>query len=210
MSQIEHSFRQFLAKRPDIEKCYSDGLINRRNLARLLIDNKIASKDQLEAVVAMLRRYQFNKNEKDEKSSFKDVKITIKDKILILDFEKSKELLKKLQSVIASTDYDKGDTLKFVVSTSSIRLFIDEEKEKKLKDVFEGFKLNNRYDKISEISIMFSKEAEDAKGILSTITKELLLNNIIIAEMLTASPELILYLKDKYVLKAYEIIKGLQ
>jgi hypothetical protein len=210
MSQIEQDFRQFLSKRPEIERCYKEGLINRRSLARYLIRGRIAKSNQMEALVAMLRRYEFKDYSKIEKSIFKDIRINIKDKILVLDFEKNKELLKKLEKVIANTDYDKGDTLKIVVGTAAIKVFIDKKNENKLKELFKEFKLKNRFDDISEISLQFSDKAMNARGILSTITNELLLNDISINELLTGAPELLIYLKDKYVLKAYEILKRLR
>ncbi len=210
MSQIEHDFRQFLSKKPEIEKSYQEGLINRRSLARYLIRKGIAKSNQLEAVIAMLRRFQFKEKEKEGKDLFKKIRINIKDKILILDFEKNKDLLKNLQNLIANTNYDKGDTLKIVVGSSSIKLFIDEGKENKLKSMFEEFELKHKFNKISEISIMFPDESIKSKGILSVIARELSINDIVITELLTASPELLIYLREEHVLKAYEIIKRLQ
>ena len=210
MSQIEHNFRQFLSKKPEIEKCYQEGLINRRSLPRYLIRKGIAKPNQLEAVIAMLRRFQFKEKEKKGKDLFKKTRVNIKDKILILDFEKEKDLLKKLQNIIANTDYDKGDTLKIVVGSTSIKLFIDEGNIKKFQNIVDNFKIRHKFNNISEISIMFPEEAIKEKGVLSTITKELTINDIVITELLTTTPELIIYLKEEYVLKAYEIIKRLQ
>ncbi|MFW9878360.1 MAG: hypothetical protein ACFFG0_35205, partial [Candidatus Thorarchaeota archaeon] len=199
MSQIEHNFRQFLSKKPEIEKSYQEGLINRRSLARYLIRKGIAKSNQLEAVIAMLRRFEFKEKEKEGKDLFKKIRINIKDKILILDFEKGKDLLKKLQNIIANTDYDKGDTLKIVVGSISIKLFIDEGNIKKFQNIIDTFKIRHKFYNISEISIIFPEEAIKEKGILSTITKELTLNDIVITELLTATPELIIYLKEEYV-----------
>lgn len=210
MSQIEQNFREILSKKPEIEKCYQEGLINRRSLARYLIKEGIAKNNQLEAVIAMLRRFKFKEQKKETKDFFRDIKVNIKDKILILEFEKEKELMQKLQKVIAHTNYDKGDTLKIVVGTAAIKIFIDKENESEVKDLFKQFKLKHRFDNISEISLLFSDKATDAKGILTTITTELSLNDIPVNELLTGAPELLIYLKDKYVLKAYEIIKRLQ
>ena len=210
MSQIEQEFRQLLSKQPEIEKCYQQGLINRRSLARYFIKERLAKSNQLDAVIAMLRRYKFKEYKKQGKSTFKDLKINIKDRILILDFEKNKELLKKLEKVITHTDYDKGDTLKIVVGTAAIKVFIDHENENKLKELISSFKLKNRYENISEISLQFSDSAINTKGILSAITNELLMNDISINELLTGAPELLIYLKEEYVLKAYEIFKRLQ
>jgi len=182
MSQIEQDFREFLSKKPEIEKCYQHGLVNRRSLARYLIKQGIAKPNQLEAVIAMLRRFRFREIETESKDLFKDVKINLKDKILILDFEKGKELLQKIQKLIALTDYDKGDTLKIVVGSSSVKIFIDEEKEDRLKGIFEGSKLINRFSGISEISLMFPGEAIESRGILSTITRELAINDITVTD----------------------------
>ena len=70
MSQIEQEFRQYLSKRPEVEKCYIGGLINRRALARHLIRQGIAKASQLDAVIAMLRRYTFRKPGSEGKELF--------------------------------------------------------------------------------------------------------------------------------------------
>jgi len=210
MSQIEQEFRQFLSKKPEIEICYQEGLINRRSLARYLVKHGIAKSNQLEAVIAMLRRFAFKEQVKQARDLFSKTKINIKDNITILDFQKEKELVQKLQSLIANTNYDRGDTLKIVVGSTSVKVFLDEENEKRVKDIIEKFKLQNKLSNISEISIIFPNEAIKQRGILSTITRELTVNEIVISELLTASPELLIYLKEEYVLKAYDILKRLQ
>lgn len=210
MSQIEQEFRQFLSKKPEIETCYQEGLINRRSLARYLVKHGIARSNQLEAVIAMLRRFRFKEPAKQAKDLFSKTKINIKDNVTILDFEKEKELLQRLQHLIANTNYDRGDTLKIVVGSSSVKVFLDEENERRVKDIIENFKLQNRLSNISEISVLFPEEAIKERGVLSTITKELTVNDIVISELLTASPELLIYLKEEYVLEAYDILKRLQ
>jgi mRNA-degrading endonuclease HigB of HigAB toxin-antitoxin module len=209
MSQIEHNFRQLLSKKPELETCYQEGLINRRSLARYLVRHNIAKSNQLEAVIAMLRRFEF-KEQKQTKDLFSKIKINIKDKIMILDFQKEKELIQKLHHLIENTNYDRGDTLKIVVGSCSVKVFLDEDNEKKVKNVVENFKLQNRLTNISEISVMFPEDAIKERGILSTITKELSVNEIVISELLTASPELLIYLQEEFVLKAYDILKRLQ
>ncbi len=210
MSQIEQEFRQFLSKKPEIETCYQERLINRRSLARYLVKHGIAKSNQLEAVIAMLRRYNFKDQVKHAKDLFSKTKITIKDNITILDFEKEKELVQKLQNLIADTNYDRGDTLKIVVGSTSVKVFLDEGNEKRVKYIIEKFKLQHKLSNVSEISIMFPEEAINERGILSTITRELTVNEIVISELLTASPELLIYIKEKYVLKAYDLLKRLQ
>jgi hypothetical protein len=210
MSQIEQNFREFLNANPEIESCYNEGLINRRSLARYLVKNHIAKSNQLEALVAMLRRFPFKKKIKQNQHVFKDIKITVKDKIIILNFEKEKELIKSLQALLVKTNYDKNDTLKIVVGTSSVKVFIDKENLNIINSLFERFKTKEKARNVSEISIQFTTKVIETKGILSTLTKEFALNEIVINELLTANPELLIYVEDKFILKAYEILKRLQ
>lgn len=205
MSQIETEFQKLLSKKPEIEKCYSEGLINRRALARYLIENKIAKINQTDAVIAMLRRHDFKKNE-NAKNIFKDIKTSIKDNLVIFTFQKEQELLNNISKVVSQTNYNISETLKVIVGTTNVTIIIDKEKEKTLKLNFE---LLQRIDNISELSLQFPKKAINSKGIISYLTRELDLHDVIISEMLTASSELLIYLDEKYVLDAYSLIKDI-
>src|SRR3989344_1360357 len=210
MSQIEQDFRRYLSRNPEVETCYQNGLINRRSLARRLVKEGMAKGNQGEAVVAMLRRFEFKKIQEKNKAIFKDIKINVKDRVIIFDFDKEKELVRTLDKLIAHTNYDKGDTLKIVVGSSSIKVFLDEEKEGALKDILHKFHLKKKYKNLSEISMIFPDVAIDEIGIISTVAKELAVNGIVITELLTPTPELLIYVDEQYVLKAYEVLKRLQ
>ena len=201
--------RAHLSKHPEIERCYSAGLINRRALARHLIKKGIADQRQMEALIAALRRFPF-KEQKEQKDLFKGTRINIKDAILILDFEKEKDLLQRLQKIVAHTDYDKGDTLKIVVGSASIKLFIDQKKEDALKNIMGEFTVQYRMRNISEFSILFPSSTIKSRGIISAITRELSMHDIPVLELLTASPELLIYVSEEHVIKTYEILKSLQ
>ena len=210
MSQIDQRFQSLLSREPEIEKCYRKGLVNRRALARYLVARGVASNDQYDAVVATIRRHDFGEEGTEVWSLFDDIRVSLKDRILILDFEKQKELLRRLERMISHIDYDRGDTLKVVVGTSSLKLFIDQAKEKALGSIFDRFEVRSRIDNASEISLLFPEDAGNTRGILSVITREMALNDIVISEFLTASPELLIYVKDEHATRAYEIVRRLQ
>ncbi|MCM2325594.1 MAG: hypothetical protein NDI94_03970 [Candidatus Woesearchaeota archaeon] len=203
MSQIEQNFMNLLGKKPEIEKCYSEGLINRRALARYLIEHKLAKEEQMDALIAMIRRYDFGKADADT-DGLKDLKTSIKDNLVILNYSKEPELLNMLSKIVGQTNYNISETLKVIVGTSNVTLIVDKSRIPKL-----DFELLHKIDDISELSLQFSKKAINTKGIISIITRELYINDIVISEMLTASNELLIYLKDEHVLKAYELIKRL-
>lgn len=201
-----------MSRKPEIKKCYEEGLINRRALARYLVKHHIAEPHQLEAAIAMLRRFPFATKKPGQKitSLFADVRISLKDDIVIFDFKKEKTLLPKIQKLVTATDYDRGDTLKLVVGSSTIKVFIDKKNEPILKDLLEGYHPKQVIKNISEVSLLFQDTATITPGIISFLTTELSLADITLTELLTASPELLIYVKEEYVLKAYEIIKRLQ
>lgn len=206
---MEQAFRSHLARRPEIEKCYRLGLINRRALARHLIAAGVAERRQMDAVVAMLRRYEFGAEEEVTRDLFPAMRISVKDRVLVLDFAKDKELLRRLERLIAQIDYDRGDTLKIVVGTSSIKLFVDQAKEAALRPLFERFTVKHRLDHLSELSLLFPEEAVRTRGVLSVIVRELAVRDIVVTELLTASPELLIYLREEYVVAAYGLLRSL-
>ena len=212
MSQLEQQFRVFLSRHPEIGKAYHIGLINRRSLARHLIQQKVARSNQLEAVIAMLRRFNFEdfSGQRGGQNVFSNIRVTLKDDVLIFDFEKEKALLERLQQLIQHINYDTGDTFKVVIGSGVVKLFIDQGKAHVVDTLFNGFTLKHQPQKVSEISVMFPEKIIDSKGTLSTLTQELVVHDVIITELLTASPELLVYLDEKHVLKAYDVIKTLQ
>lgn len=210
MSQIELRIRDLLGRHPEIEKCYQEGLVNRRALARYLIANGVGGPGDLDAVVASLRRYEFGDFEGRGPELFPAIRVTLKDRIMIIDFEKEKALLQDLQKIIGQFEYDRGDTLKFVVGTASIKLFVDQGKEPMVRSLLTRYKVRSRLDRLSEISMMFPEAATNTRGVLAVLTRELALNDVVLTELLTASPELLIYVRDEHVAKAYEIVRRLQ
>ncbi|MBN2566694.1 hypothetical protein JXB02_01255 [Candidatus Woesearchaeota archaeon] len=209
MSQMEQDFRLFLSSRPEVTKCYLQGLINRRALARHLMKEGVVKQGRLDAAIAMLRRYGFPATQGAPKSLFSAVRVTIKDKVLVLDYAKDRRLLEALKGLFSRIDFDAGETLKVVVGTSSIKLFIDSHNEGLAGEVLSGFRPRKRFSGVSEMSLLFPEAAISTKGVVSTITTELSLNDIVVTEILTATPELLVYLSSDDALTAYAIIKRL-
>ena len=66
------------------------------------------------------------------------------------------------------------------------------------------------YSKISELNLIFPEDAPKTKGIIAYVTAELAINDINIIEIITGRPELIVYVNEKDLLKAYETIQRLK
>ncbi|MFH1306834.1 MAG: hypothetical protein ABIH83_04250 [Candidatus Micrarchaeota archaeon] len=212
MSQLEREVHEFMLANPAIRKSYSAKLINRRALARKIIrEMPEIKKANFEAIIAVLRRMEFEKEEGGATVSLiRDAAVVVKDNIAIANLQKSNELVKRIERIIPKISYEKNETFKFVVGTSSIKIFLDE-KNLHLVDAFAGKReIIYIHKKITEISLQFPEKAVSTKGILSFITSSLSINDVIIEEFLSCSPELLIYVRGGQALKAYETIKKMQ
>lgn len=208
MSHLEDEFRTYLAKHPEIAKCYNAKMINTRSLTRNLIQNKVGSADQFDAIVSMIRRHNFQAIS-TETVDFSPVRVHTKDAITIVSFEKSKDLLQDIEDIIKTINYDTNETFKVVIGSSAITLFIDTQKAKTLRHLEKKYNVINTSPNVSEISILFSHKSVSTPGTLAMLTQEIALHNIIIEEVITSTAELLLYVSPEHVMKTYNVIKSL-
>ncbi len=208
MSQIEQSFRQYLGKHPEIRSAYAQNLLNIRALARAFMNEEGLRDRNIEAVVATIRRFDIEPllTHTDNKI-FSDIKISTKDEIVILDYEKSKPIVEKVKAIVDSIDYNKNETLKVVVGSGSVKVIVDSSNSSSVKQALGRDKLIKERKKISELSLLFPTKAHEVRGIIAYVTSELLLGGINIRELVTCTPELVLYIDEEQSLKAYGILK---
>jgi hypothetical protein len=210
MSQIEQRMQAVLNRRPEIERCVHEGLLNRRALARFLISAGVAGPSEFDAVLATIRRHDFGEGESPARELFSEIRMSLKDQILVLDFAKDRALFRKLERLIAEIDYDRGETFKVVVGTATIKLFVDVLNEPRIARVCAPHRPLTRSEPFSEVSLVFPEAARSTPNILSVVARELSLRGVLVAELLTASPELLIYLHERDVPKAIDAVRELQ
>jgi len=227
MAQLDKIVDEYMSKNPQVRLSYQDGLINRRALARRIIEEeKSLSKLQFEALIAVLRRYESKSDTKSslacksgskDKSSNKsnskilsDFSILIKDGITIANLAKSRDALSQIEKILPKISYEKNQTFKIVMGSESIKLFLDS-KNRGLIDIYIQKKdILYLKDNLAEISLTYSESASSEKGILSYLSTTLSMQEITVEEFLTCSPELLLYVNGSDSLKAYKILKEMQ
>ncbi len=209
MSDLEHGFRSYLNRHPEIRAAFS--LLNIRALARAFMKEEHIEGRHIEAVVAMIRRTEIKPIvSSSDRKMFHEIKISTKDEIVILDYEKSKELAERIEHIVSEFDYDKNETLKVVIGSHSVKIIVDSTKAGFVKEQLGRGNLLKEYKNTSEISLLFSQKALDEKGIIAYVSSELLLGGINIREMVTCTPELIIYVDEGESLRAYEILKRIK
>ena len=144
------------------------------------------------------------------KENNQEIKVSTKDNLSIIYIEKSEEVLKSISKVINLINFNKNETLKIVQGNLSIKIFIDDFNVKKIKEMFSNKDIISIYNKISELNLIFPEDAPKTTGVIAYITSELSINDINIVEIITGRPELIVYINESDLLKAYETVQRLK
>ena len=212
MTQINISIllQNFFNKHPDIKKASSKSIVNRRALAKYIIEEEKLTKNLFEALITALRRFEIKSEKKEAMILYKEIKVSTKDNLSIIYLEKSEEVLKNISKVVNLVNFNKNETLKIVQGNLSIKIFVDDFNVKKINEMFSDRDIISVSNKISELNLIFSEDAHKIKGIIAYVTSELSINDINIIEIITGRPELIVYVNESDLLKAYETVQRLK
>jgi hypothetical protein len=210
MTQNLHLLLQnFFTKNPDIRSARSKKVVNRRALAKYIINEEGLNVNRYEALVTALRRFEVEPIEKESLKAIEEINISTKDKIAIIYLEKTEEVLKNIVKITSLVNFNKNETLKFVQGSLSFKVFVDEYNVDAVKSIVPKRSILKIHHNISELNLVFPKYTPKVRGIISYVTSELTINKINITEIITGDPELIIYVQSKDLLKAYETIKWL-
>lgn len=210
MSQIEMAIERFFAKNPDVREARNKGLVNRRSLARYIAAEEKIPVNKLDAVIMALRRYPVEKDkQKDFKKFFKGMRTSAKDNICVINLKNSDAVIEKIARLVKSMNHGPNETFKIVQGALSIKLFLDNSRLKQAKEYFQPGEIIDVYENTGEINITMPHEAIKTYGLISYITSRLAISKINILEILTSTPELLIYVHHSDILRAYEAIKNM-
>ena len=208
MTNIVHEVWKFLDKNPNIRREMSRGLINYSALARYIIKEKNI-KGNMDGVISAIRRYKIDQDAKFVKDSGKilsQISISTRSKIASIAIKKDSESQKKLPELFSIVDYIRGDVLRITQADESIVILVDEKNLDKIMKLFPEDKIINMEKRLAEINLHLSSDAKHTPGIVSVVSNELTMNGINIMEFMSCIPEMLWFVKEKDILKAYNAL----
>ncbi len=210
MSQIEMSIERFFSKNPDVREARNKGLVNRRSLARHIAAEEKIPANKLGAIIMALRRDPVEKDrQKDFKKFFKSMRTSAKDNICVLSLKNTDSVIEKTARLVRSLNHGPNETFKIVQGALSMKLFLDNSRLKQAKEYFQPGEIIEVYENTGEINITMPHEVIKTYGLISYITSRLAISKINILEILTSTPELLIYVHHSDLLRAYEAIKNM-
>ena len=101
------------------------------------------------------------------------------------------------------------DILRIIHADESISIFIDEKNLEQIKTILQKNNITKVYKNLASINITLEEGALKTPGIVSVIVNELAMNNINLLEFLYCVPQLLWFVEEEDLLKAYNVIYSL-
>lgn len=157
------------------------------------------------AIVMALSRYQNSLgNELQRPEEYRINHLGVQSGLLILSYVRTEKRLERLADLYALAR-DKNSYAVSSQSTNEITLIIEARIEKEVKSLM-GQNLINRQEKISALGIKFDEEFYDQPGLLYYLIMMISLPGINICEISSTYTEIIMYVKEENVRRAFDIV----
>jgi hypothetical protein len=209
MTNINQKVWEFINQDPTIKNAMSYGIINKRALANYIKKQKNMEKN-LDAIISAIRRYNIQQYDnmflKAKTKIIPNIDLSTRSNIVNVILSKDTEIQKLIPEFFSIIKYDRGDVLRIIQADESIKVLINEKNLKKIVKILPKTKIFSIKKNLAEINIHFIKDAIDTPGVIAIISNEIAMNGVSIVEVLSCFPELLWYVYQHDLLKAYNVL----
>ena len=200
---------KYLDNNPSIKTDISLGLINIRALAKYIIKTQKMDAT-LDAVISAIRRYELSRQEdiflEARRLIGQTITLSTRSGLVEISLIKDDDVQRIIPELFEIIDHHRGEVLRIIQATESIKILVD---GKNLEDVTELFPKNKILkidNNLAEINMHMNSQMITTRGILAVIANELAINGINIMEIMSCLPEMLLFVKEQDILKAYQVL----
>ena len=209
MLSIQRKVWEFLDNNPNITNLIKKNIINTRALALYILKkNKIDG--TVDSVISAIRRYKLEEIddyfEKAKKEITKTKSISTRSNVSNIILVKDSEIQGILPKLFSIINYNRGDILRIIQGDGFIEILIDSKNFETVKELFSKDRIIKTNNDLAEISLHLTEELSITPGIIATISNEIAINKINVVEILACYIEYSWFVKQKDLLKTYQII----
>ncbi|MBI5227825.1 hypothetical protein HY988_04530 [Candidatus Micrarchaeota archaeon] len=212
MTNLVHEVWKIIEKEPSIQLDLQRNLINVRALARF-VGKKLTEQGMEtteDAIISAIRRYpqdnQFKNKFEHARKIVAQSTISIRSHIANIAVVKGKEAQDALERIFSIINFERGETLRVVQGEESIKILIDEKNVDKVLKIIPKDTVIKVQKNLAEINLHLHPEAVNTPGIVFAITTDLLLNNVVMYEIMSCVPEMLIFVEEKDLLKAHQVL----
>lgn len=205
---VRNDVWRLIDRDPSIRLDLERELINIRALARYC--SKSGVKGSADAIISAIRRYPRESELSERYGKAVEIvgksSISTKSRIANISLVRGAEIQDILQKLFSCVNYERGETLRLVQGEESIKLIVDEKNVEKMLGIIPERLVLNVLKGLSEINIHLDPLAVKTPGIMFVLCGELTRNNINIYEITSCVPEMLVFVKEKDILKAHQVL----
>lgn len=212
MTNITQRVWDILSNDISIRKNIQRSLINTRALAKYIITNH-GVKASLDSVISAIRRFEsdekFSKEYRSIEEALKGSEVSTKTNIACLTFTDFSRNNGPIQKILEKSDLIGNQSLRIVKGEKTVKIILNDTELEKLKDIIKNIESLTIEKDLAEIIIILSEKAQQTKGLFARLTNEISNNEINIHEVITCLPELLIFVKQKDLVKTMDCLYGL-
>lgn len=208
MTNIVHEVWKILDSSPSIRRCMSYGLVNTTALARFMIEKKKIP-GTLDAVSSAIRRYQPDSYDQIFSIANNIVSfgsISTKSKLANIALTKDTEVEDLLPKLFSIIQFHRGDVLRIIQADEAIKILVNEKNLETVTNLFPKNKIIKIDRNLAELNMHLHPEAVNTPGIIAVISNELAMSGVNVMETMSCVPEMLYFVNEKDVLKAYNVL----
>jgi len=212
MTNITQGVWKIINADASIRRDLSRKIINKLALANY-ISKKMKIKAPINAIVSAIRRYEEENPVRDVFNQALDVisnsTMSSKNGIVSLTLEKDDEVERLLPKLFSLVEIGKNNVMRIIQADQSVKVVIDKKNLKKAKKIIPAGKIKRVGADLAEVTVHLDGRSWSTPGVAEVLTSELSMSNINIVEIMSCIPEIILFFKEKDLMKAYNVLYGL-
>lgn len=211
MTNIRAEVWKIVDQDPSIKLDLERGLVNIRALARYCA--KLGIDGTENAIISAIRRYPkdnpIKKMYKTAQEMLNSTTFSTRSNIVNIAITKNSDIQELFPKLFACINYERGDTLRIVQGEGFIKIIVDERNLSKILDIIPKKLVLHLQKDLAEINMHLHPEAVKTPGIVLVTSGELTRNGINIYEIMSCVPEMLFFVDDKDLVKAYQILFNL-
>lgn len=195
-----------------IRKDISRGIINNRALAKYLIKHHHLQ-ISLDGAISSIRRFEKDRSVQDDfrtiKDALKGAKISTRTNIACITISENSENAKYLAQFITDPFFMHNESVRLAKGEETMKILFSQADLDRVKKIIPQNMIESIETDLAELNIFLTKKAYETKGVYARIGNEIANYGINITEIITVVPELIVFIKNKDLIKAHEAVFAL-
>ena len=209
MNKASYALLEIIEANPLLQRGLRERLMNLSQVARFLhplLEARTKKEMQVQSIIMALSRLQrtYQKRSIERRVQYKLKNIALHSDLIILSYQKSKDVYRALQTVYSKILNAAG----FITITEGVSeiTIILEDRHRELAEKTVPAKPTHQRSRLASLGLKFDETYLTFPGLFHFIFQQLYLQNINIAEIASTTTELIIYLDEKDIQLAFDTL----